>query len=115
VNVVEQDARGIRAVWIVAGGAAGFLYGIVLMYLPERRIVCFMATEAQGGLLFHQEIDAHCRRVRIVAFHAAVRHRIVVEFIGCNPLAQLLVAFHAESTAGADQVHLVLGTVRIMA
>jgi hypothetical protein len=72
MNVVEQDARSIRTVWIVALGAAGFLHGIVFVYLAERRVLRIVTIETQRRLRVHEKLDALFRRVGIVAFHAAI-------------------------------------------
>jgi len=47
VNVVEQQARCVRTMRVVARSAAGFLHGIVLVNLPERRVARVVAIEAQ--------------------------------------------------------------------
>lgn len=115
VNIVEQQARSVRTVRIVARGAAGFLHGVVFVYLPERCIVCLVAIETQRGLRVHEKLDALFRCVGIVAIHAAIRHGVVFEFVGCDLLGQIPVTFDTEFTSRSDQVHLVLGAVRVMA
>jgi hypothetical protein len=37
------------------------------------------------------------------------------EFVGCDPLGQISVAFDAEVTSRSDQIHFVYCAVRVMA
>ncbi len=110
-----QDAGIVRAVRVVARGAARLRHRVVHVLLPEGRLVGPVAVVAQSRDRLLEQERRLPGRMRIVAAETVARDRGVPELDLRDGLRHLRVTAGAELVAGGDQVGLVLRGVRIVA
>ncbi len=116
VDVIEEHTAPIRAVWVVALGAAGGSHRIIHVLFGKSRAGGLVACETEGdyGITFEEMVRLH-RGMRIVARDAALLHRIVLEFHLGEPGAHILVAVETEIITCFQEIILVRCPVGIVA